>query len=112
MTVYDRENDKVGAVRSVHLGAVSAEDDKRGMGSATTTAEETAGSSLLEDFARAFAPDTVPEPVRARLLRHGFIRIDTTGLFAADRYAMPEQIASVSDDRVTLRVTREELMKR
>ena len=106
MTVYDRENDKVGAVRSVHLGAVSAEDDKRGLGSATTAAEETAGSSLLEDFARVFAPDT------ARLLRHGFIRIDTAGLFAADRYAMPEQIASVSDDRVTLRVTREELMKR
>ena len=112
MTVYDREHDKVGAVRSVHLGAVSAEDDKRGLGPATTSAEETAGSSLLEDFTRVFAPDTMPEPVRARLLRHGFIRIDTTGLFAADRYAMPEQIASVSDDRVTLQVTREELIKR
>jgi hypothetical protein len=49
--------------------------------------------------------------MRARLLRHGFIRIDTSGLFAADRYAMPEQLASVSNDRVTLRVTREELMK-
>lgn len=112
MTVYDRQGDKLGTVRSVHFGAVSIEDDERGLGPATTSAEETAGSSLLEDFARTFAPDQLPEPVRARLLRHGFIRVDTTGLFAADRYVMPEQIASVSSDRVALRVTREELIKR
>jgi hypothetical protein len=112
MTVYDQENDKVGTVRSVHFGAVSVEDDRHGLGPATTSAEETAGSSFLEDFARIFAPGTIPEPVRARLLRHGFIRIDTAGLFAADRFAMPEQIGSVSDDRVTLQVTREELIKR
>ena len=112
MTVYDRKDDKVGLVRSVHLGAVSVEDDKRGLGPATTSAEENADSSFLEDFARLFAPGTIPEPLRARLLRHGFIRIDTTGLFAADRFAMPEQIVSVSGDRVTLQVTREELIKR
>ena len=75
------------------------------------SAEETAGSSLLEDLAQIFTPDTMPEPVRARLLRHRFIRIDTTGLFAADRCAMPEQITSVSGDRVTLGVTYEELMQ-
>jgi hypothetical protein len=45
-------------------------------------------------------------------LRHGFIRINTSGLFAADRYAMPDQIASVADDRITLHVMREDLMKR
>jgi hypothetical protein len=112
MAVYDRQNDKVGTVRSIHLGAVSVEDDERGLGPATTSAEDAADSSPLEDFARIFAPDTIPAPVRARLLRHGFIRINTTGLFAADRYAMPEQIASVSGDRVTLRVAREELLKR
>jgi hypothetical protein len=112
MPVYDRENDKVGTVRSVHLGAVSVEDDRRGLGPATTSAEEATDSSLLEDFARIFAPEALPEPVRARLLRHGFIRIDTTGLFAADRYAMPEQIGSVSGDRVTLQVTGKELLQR
>jgi hypothetical protein len=39
------------------------------------------------------------------------MRIDSAGLFAADRYVMPEQIAGVSSDRVTLRVTRDELIK-
>jgi hypothetical protein len=111
MTVYDQEGEKLGTVRRVYLGAVSTEDDERGFGPATTSAGEPAGSALLEDFAQIFAPDPIPEPMRARLLRRGFIRIDTTGLFAADRYAMPEQIASVSGDRITLRVTREELIK-
>jgi hypothetical protein len=44
-------------------------------------------------------------------LRHGFIRINASGLFTSDRYAMPDQIASVADDRITLRVAREDLMK-
>jgi hypothetical protein len=43
------------------------------------------------------------EPSRQHLLRHGFIRIDSTGLFAADRYVTPDQIADVSVDHVTLR---------
>lgn len=111
MTVYDRDGHRIGTVRRVHLGAVRAQDDERGLGPATVSAGDTSEGSLLEDFARVFAPEPIPEPVRARLLRHGFVRIDATGLFAADRYALPEQIASVSGDHVTLGVTREELMK-
>jgi len=62
--------------------------------------------------ARAISPrDQVPETLRQRLLRHGFLRIDSTGLFAADRYVMPAQIADVSEDHVTLQVTRDELIK-
>jgi hypothetical protein len=101
MTVFDCQGHKLGSVRNVHFGAVSAEDDERGLGAATVSAEETARGSLLDELARVFAPDPPPEPMRARLLRHGFIRIDTSGLFTADRYAMPEQIASVSGDSVT-----------
>jgi hypothetical protein len=62
--------------------------------------------------ARAIFPsDQVPETLRERLLRQGFLRIDSTGLFAADRYVMPDQIADVSEGRITLRVTRDELIK-
>jgi hypothetical protein len=53
----------------------------------------------------------VPETLRERLLRQGFLRIDSTGLFAADRYVMPDQIADVSEGRITLRVTHDELIK-
>jgi len=113
MTVYDRAGDKIGTVEHVYLGAVSEEADKHGGGRGTASSPGRSESSLIEDFARAIFPaDQVPEPLRQRLLRHGFIRIDSTSLFAADRYVMPDQIADVSEDRVTLRVTRDELIKR
>jgi hypothetical protein len=113
MTVYDRTGDKIGTVEHVSLGAVSEEADKRGGGPGTASSPGESESSLIGDFARAIFPaDEVPEPLRQRLLRHGFMRIDSTGLFAADRYVMPDQIADVSEDRVMLRVTRDELIKR
>jgi len=113
MTVYDRTGDKIGTVEHVYLGAVSEEADMRGGGPGTASSPGKSESSLIEDFARAIFPaDQVPEPLRQRLLRHGFIRINSTGLFAADRYVMPDQIADVSEDRVTLRAIRDELIKR
>jgi len=113
MTVYDRTGDEIGTVEHVYLGAVSQEADKRGAGPGTVSSPGGGESSLIEDFAKAIFPaDQVPEPLRQRLLRHGFIRIDSKGIFAADRYVMPDQIADVSGDRVTLRVTRDDLIKR
>jgi len=113
MTVYDRTDQKIGTVERVHFGAVSQEAATHGGGPATTASPGAHESSLIGDFAKAIFPaDEVPEPLRQRLLRYGFIRIDSTGLFAADRYVTPDQIAGVSEDRVTLRVTRDELIKR
>jgi hypothetical protein len=112
MDVYDRTGDKIGTVEYIYLGAVSEEADRYGAGPATASEGGPRESSLIEDFAKVFrAEDRVPEPIRERLRRHGFMRIDSAGLFAADRYVMPEQIAGVSGDRVTLRVTRDELIK-
>ena len=45
-------------------------------------------------------------------MQQGFIRIDSAGLFAADRYVTPDQIVSVSGDALTLNVSQDELMKR
>jgi hypothetical protein len=113
MTVHDRTGQKIGTVEHVYFGAVSQEADTRGGGPTTAASPGGHESSLIEDFAKAFAPgDQVAEPLRQRLLRHGFIRIDSSGLFAADRYVTPGQIAGVAEDRVTLRVARDELIKR
>jgi hypothetical protein len=113
MTVYDRTDQKIGTVEHVYFGAVSQEADTHGGGPTTAASPGVHESSLIKDLAKAIAAgDEMPEPLRQRLLRHGFIRIDSTGLFAADRYVMPDQIADVSEDRVTLRVTRDELIKR
>jgi hypothetical protein len=54
----------------------------------------------------------MPKVLRDRLLRHGFIRIDTHGLFASDRFALPDQIESVSEDCIQLRLSKDELIER
>ena len=113
MAVYDPEGKKIGTVKRVYLGAVTEAADERGLGAATTSAPEASESSLLEDFAKAISPtEPLPEELRQRLLRRGFIRIDCTGIFTSDRYALSDQIAQVSDDRVTLGAARDALLKR
>ena len=63
-------------------------------------------------MAEALAPDEMPEEMRDRLLQEGFVRIDSNGLFSADRYVTPDQIQGVSSDGLLLRVTKAELVKR
>ena len=68
--------------------------------------------SLIDNLADAFtADDPLPEAVRGRLMREGFIRIDSSGLFASDRFALPDQIISVSDDCVRLSVMADKLIE-
>lgn len=113
MTVYDQAGSKVGTVKDVRFGAVTQAADDRGLGPATPAAPDNAETSLLEDFAKTISPtEPIPQELRQRLLRQGFIRIDSSGIFTSDRYATSDQIAQVSDDYVTLRVTRNTLLKR
>jgi hypothetical protein len=113
MPVFDRTRHKIGTVECVYLGAVSEEASQHSGGAATAASPGGSESSLIEDFAKAIAPQNrLPETLRERLLRQGFIRIDSTGLFVADRYVMPDQIESVSGDRVVLHATRDALLKR
>ena len=108
MRVFDREHHEIGKVDWVQFG----DDDPE------TPEVEPSGPSgrrtdatLFDVLARAFTADNVPEEVRDRLLHQGFVRIDADGLFAADRYVMPEQIASVSGDGMTLNVSKDQLIK-
>jgi len=68
--------------------------------------------SLAENIAEAFGADELPEVLRERLLREGYIRLDTAGLFAADRYILPDQIASTTADAVILNVSKDDLIRR
>lgn len=68
--------------------------------------------NIITDIADAFSSDDLPDVVRDRLLHDGFIRMDADGLFNADRYVMPDQIASVTGDTVMLKVSKDELVKR
>ena len=111
MKVYDRTNAEIGTVEMVKF---SDEDP-------TTPEVETAGvnpieeerdDNLVESIARVFRSDELPEELRERLLREGFVLIDADGLFEAGRYVLPDQIASVSGDRLVLKASKAELLKR
>jgi hypothetical protein len=55
-------------------------------------------------------PD-VPGPLRARLPRSGYIKVDGGFLIETDRYVPADRIASVSDDTVHLKVSKDQLIK-
>src|SRR5512145_3214635 len=107
MTVYDSSGSKVGTVEHIQFG----EDDSYGRGAAHPAPQNASDDALVNNLATIFGADQLPDTVRVRLLQQGFIRVDATGLFAADRYILPEQIAEVSDDRVILHVMRDDLLK-
>jgi len=60
--------------------------------------------SIVDNIVEAFRPGELPEEIRERLLNEGYVRLDADGLFAADRYILADQIASVADDEITLNV--------
>ena len=113
MDVYDRADRRIGTVRQVYMGNTTGMGGTPGEGPATGGSTGDQGDSLLDNLAEAIGGgDTLPEPFRARLAREGYVQVDSSGLFASDRYATPDQIAAVGEDRVTLNVTSDELIGR
>ena len=53
----------------------------------------------------------MPEPLRSRLVRSGYLKLDGPRLLDADRYVPGDYVRDVSDDRVQLSVRRDELVK-
>jgi len=109
MKVFDRERHEIGKVEYVQFG-----DDNPATPEVEAAAPNTLDdrrSTLVDAIADAFGDDNLPEEIREKLLMQGFVRIDAKGLFAADRYVTPEQIASVSGDGLMLNVSKDELVK-
>ena len=107
MTVVDSAGEKVGKVEGLKMGDP---------GAVTEQGNELQDTGLLGDIAEAFVGDErepdVPAPIRARLLRTGYIKIDSPGfLIETDRYVSAERIASVQGDTVHLRVPKDQLAK-
>jgi hypothetical protein len=114
MDVFDSNNNRIGSVEFVHFGAASGVDQELGTGPATVTPADDPQmrrDTFIDNIAEAFYPTDVPDVVRNKLLLNGYVRLDAAGLFAADRYIMPEQIAGITSDGVRLNVTRDELFK-
>jgi sporulation protein YlmC with PRC-barrel domain len=54
-------------------------------------------------------PD-VPEPLRSRLLRQGYVKVDGKGWIDVDRYVPADEIAGIAGDTVTLTVDKNHLV--
>ena len=112
MTVYDSHRKDIGSVETIYFGAVGEEEVTDETVPATATGpQDTRRESFVDLIAEAFDPrDRVPEELAERLRYKGYIKIDG-GWFGADRYIMPEQIASVSDEGVYLNTDPAHLVK-
>src|SRR5687767_13413654 len=111
MKVYDSSGAEIGAVEYVKL----SDENPATPEAETVTASGQTGAgrtTLFDAVADAFRADDLPETLQGRLLRNGFLRMDAAGLFKADRYILPEQIASVTADGVRLNVSRDQLISR
>ena len=109
MKVIDSGNHQIGTVEYVKLVET---DSATGQPLASEIEEDNdQRESLFQVLAEAFVDDDIPEVVQKRLLHDGFLRMDADGLFAADRYVLPDQISSVSGDKVMLKVSKDQLQK-
>lgn len=113
MAVYDADRNRIGEVETVHFGAAGESTRDQATGPATVApADGGYDQPLVDIFASIFSPGEVPDQLAQKLYRTGFIRIDSDGLFASDRYVTPEHITRVDRDGVYLNATRDELIKR
>lgn len=112
MTVYDSTNAKIGTVKDFYFGADSDETQGHGAGAATAPDPALREGSLIDDIAIGlFGKDNLPEEMQQRLINEGFVRIDSSGLFASDRFALAEQIDHLADDNLYLNVKGDGLLK-
>ena len=110
MKVYDSRHKSIGKVEDFRFS--ENEDDPNVMPGDIDGTDKRRHDSIIDNIAEAFRSEDLPQVLRDRLLTEGYIRLDTKGLLAKDRYILPDQIASMSGDEVVLNVEKDELMKR
>ncbi len=104
MAVLDSAGARIGTVEEVYFGTGSDEVE-------AYTADRGGGpsSGLNPDIADTYAPGPdLPDILRRRLLRHGYIRIDTG--IRQHAFALADQVTGVSNDTVRLSVPEDELV--
>lgn len=103
MPVFDTDGVLLGSVEDLSMGDAGA----------VTTASTAAGDTrprggMLRGIAAALVGELseplVPEPVRRRLLRTGYIKLATPGVLHHGRYIRADRVARVIDGRVELSV--------
>jgi hypothetical protein len=111
MKVFDSEHHVIGKVDGLKF---PENQTAPGVEPATLDAadDDREDNTIVGAVAEAFGREDVPEPLRSQLLRDGYVHLDTKGLFAHDRYILPEQIARMTPEGIQLNVTKDALIKR
>jgi hypothetical protein len=110
MRVFDSEHREIGVVDDLKFPENATAP---GITPATPgTLRDRDDNTIVDAVAEAFGREDVPEPLRSQLLRDGYVHLDANGLFARDRFILPEQIARLDTDGIQLNVTRDALIKR
>ena len=110
MKVFDSEHHEIGRVDGLKYPENAVAPDVEP--ATVDEADERHGNTIIDAVAEAFGREEVPEPLRSQLLRDGYVHLDAKGLFARDRFILPEQIARLEPDGIQLNVTRDALLKR
>jgi hypothetical protein len=105
MHVIDVTGTEVGRVQAVQMGDPEA----------VTVDTESPSRTVVESAIQAVSMDEpepdVPEPLRTRLRRSGYVKIDGPDLLDTDRYVGSEAVREVRGDRVQLSVRKDELAR-
>lgn len=107
MDVVDSAGKRLGTVTYVHFGGEDFAELDADAGARPSEGWENSFFGALVDA--LFGRDNIPHETEVRLLREGYIHIDG-GLFVNDRFAVPDQIATVTDEQVRLNVRGDELV--
>ena len=110
MKVYDSRHKSIGTVEDFRFS--ENEENPDIVPGDIDAADKRRRDSIIDNIAEAFRSEDLPQVLRDRLLTEGYIRLDTKGLLAQDRYILPDQIASTAGDEVMLNVEKDELIKR
>ncbi|RPI81207.1 MAG: hypothetical protein EHM41_21095 [Chloroflexi bacterium] len=119
--VLDKDHKEIGTVDDVFLGAVDQDTQDQASGPSTDGTSGRAGrESYTPNFAFGGAIDInddfsqaeggTSETIRNRLLRHGYVHVDT-GLFKADKLVLSEQIKLVEEEKLILNVSADQLLR-
>lgn len=113
MSVYDLSEKQIGVVEMVYMGGVSDEAIQMGGEAATSPDVDLSHKrSFLEQFAQIFKDGSdVPDELKERLLRDGYVRVNIKGLLGLTRLVFPDQIAYVSDEGLVLNAYEDDLLK-
>src|SRR5664279_3323269 len=99
MKVFDNSHKEIGRIDDLRFSE-NTDDPMIEPADIDGTDRKNQRETILGAIAEAFGERDIPEALRDRLLREGYIRLDTKGLLAHERYILPSQIASTGSDGV------------